>query len=168
MPRLFKRRAGVIAAAEDPYTTVEDDQDMPRGDVIVTLARFRREGEWLLDGVRRIGVRLAPDEFPEGLANELGRLCCIALVFPKFRDGRAYSAARVLRDRLCFDREVRAVGEVLVDQARYMVRCGFDAFAPADDSTPEQWTAATHSFRHVYQRASDDLEPAFVERERVA
>ena len=168
MPKLFKLRDGAIVAAEDPYTAVEDDQDMPRGDVIVSLARFRREGEWLLDGIRRVGVRLAPDEFPESLASELGRLCCIALVFPKFRDGRAYSAARVLRDRLKFEREVRAVGEVLIDQARYMVRCGFDAFNPADDSTPEQWTAAAHRFRHVYQRASDATEPAFVERERVA
>ncbi len=167
MPRLFKLQGGAIVAAEDPYTTIEDDQDMARGDVIVSLARFRREGEWLLDGPRHVGVRLAPDEFPEGLANELSRLCCVALVFPKFRDGRAYSAARILRDRLKFQREVRAVGEVLVDQARYMVRCGFDAFSPADASMPEQWTAATHRFRHVYQRASDDLEPAFVERERV-
>ena len=168
MPKLFKLRAGEIVAADDPYTSIEDDQDMPRGDVIVSLARFRREGEWLLDGLRRVGVRLAPDEFPESLANELGRLCCIALVFPKFRDGRAYSAARILRDRLGFERELRAVGEVLIDQGRYMVRCGFDAFAPADTSTPEQWTAALHGFRHVYQRASDDREPAFVERERVA
>ena len=168
MPRLFKLRDGKVVAAEDPYTTIEDDQDMPRGDVIVSLARFRREGEWLLDGLRRVGVRLAPDEFPESLANELGRLCCIALVFPKFRDGRAYSAARILRDRLNFEHEVRAVGDVLVDQARYMVRCGFDAFVPNDASTPEQWTAATRRFRHVYQRASDTLEPAFVERERVA
>ena len=168
MPKLFKLRGGAVVAADDPYTAIEDDQDMPRGDVIVSLARFRREGEWLLDGPRRVGVRLAPDEFPETLAGDLERLCCVALVFPKFRDGRAYSAARVLRDRLKFEHEVRAVGEVLVDQARYLVRCGFDAFVPADASTPEQWTAATHRFRHVYQRASDSLEPAFVERENVA
>ncbi len=167
MPRLFKLRDGAIVAAEDPYTSIEDDQDMARGDVIVSLARFRREGEWLFDGLRRVGVRLAPEEAPEGLSNELDRLCCVALVFPKFRDGRAYSAARILRDRLGFRQEVRAVGDVLVDQARYMVRCGFDAFMPNDASTLEQWTAATRRFRHVYQRASDSLEPAFVERERV-
>ncbi len=168
MQRLFKLRAGEIAAAEDPYTTIEDDQDLPRGDVIVSLARFHREGEYLLDCCRQVGVRIAPDEAPESLAGEIGRLHLIALVFPKFRDGRSYSAARIVRDRLRFTGELRAVGEVFVDQGRFMARCGFDAFVPADASTPEQWTAATRRFRHVYQRASDDREPAFVEREKVA
>lgn len=168
MPKLFKHVSEAIVEVEDPYTTIEDDQDLPRGDVIVSLARFRREGEHLLDGLRRVGVRLAPDDLPEGLANEIGRLHLIALVFPKFRDGRSFSSARIVRDRLRFEGELRAVGDVVVDQARYMVRCGFDAFEPGDGSAPEQWTAATHRFRHVYQRASDDLEPAFVEREGVS
>ena len=167
MPKLFKRRDADIVATEDPYTAVEDDQDLPRGDLIVSLARFRREGEYLLDGCRQVGVRLAPDDLPESLANEMGRLHVIALVFPKFRDGRSYSSARIVRDRLRFEGELRAVGDVVVDQARYMVRCGFDAFEPSDASSPEQWTAATRHFRHVYQRASDGMEPAFVERERV-
>ena len=168
MPRLFKRRDGEIVAVEDPYTSVEDDQDLPRGDLIVSLARFNRESDYLLNGCRQVGVRLVPEDAPESLADELERLHLVALVFPKFRDGRSYSSARILRDRLMFGGELRAVGDVVVDQARYMVRCGFDAFEPADASTPKQWTAATHRFRHVYQRASDGLEPAFVERERAA
>ncbi len=74
MPKLFKRLGEDILAVEDSYTAVEDDQDLPRGDLIVSLARFRREGEYLLDGCRQVGVRLAPDDLPESLANEIGRL----------------------------------------------------------------------------------------------
>jgi uncharacterized protein (DUF934 family) len=60
---------------------------------------------------------------------------------------------------------VRAVGEVLREQARFMVRCGFDAFEPADGSTPEQWAHKVGEFRHVYQRAADHAAPAFEARE---
>jgi len=56
------------------------------------------------------------------------------------------------------------VGDVLREQAQFMLRCGFDAFEPADGSTPEDWEHAAHRFRHVYQRAADGRTPAFVER----
>ena len=75
-----------------------------------------------------------------------------------------HSGARILRERLGYAGELRAVGDVLLEQARFMIRCGFDAFEPAVDTGPEQWTAAGYRYRHVYQRAADALEPAFVER----
>jgi uncharacterized protein (DUF934 family) len=56
------------------------------------------------------------------------------------------------------------MGDVLLEQARFMIRCGFDAFEPADGATPEHWTAAEARYRHVYQRAADAREPAFAER----
>ncbi len=164
MPTLIKWRDGEACLAEDPFTTIEDDQDTPRGDVIVSLARFERDGEWLLNGSRKVGVRLAPEDPVEALEGVLPKLHVVALTFPKFRDGRAFSTARLLRERYSFPCEVRAVGDVLIDQARYMVRCGFDAFVPADGSSPEAWTAAAHRFRHVYQRAADTRLPAYAER----
>jgi uncharacterized protein (DUF934 family) len=93
-------------------------------------------------------------------------LALVALAFPKFRDGRQYSNGRVLRERFGFKGELRAVGDVLREQAGFMVRCGFDAFEPADGSTPEQWEHVTRRFRHVYQPAADGRAPAFVERGR--
>ena len=88
----------------------------------------------------------------------------VALNFPKFGDGRAYSSARLLRERFHFKGEVRAVGDVLREQAGYMVRCGFDAFEPADGSTPADWERAAQRYRHVYQRSSDGRPAALAER----
>ena len=100
----------------------------------------------------------------EDLAYDLPRLAVVELAFAKFRDGRPYSTARVLRGRLEYRGEVRAIGDVLREQALHMVRCGIDAFVTADDSTPEIWDQAAHRYRHVYQRGADDRQPAFVER----
>jgi uncharacterized protein (DUF934 family) len=157
-------RDGQASAAEDPFTFVADDEPVPPGDVIVSLARYRSEGAHLAAPARKLGVRLTPAEAPEDLAGAVGDLAVIALEFPRFRDGRPYSAARLLRERLGFGGELRAVGDVLVEQALFMIRCGFDAFEPADASGPAAWTHAAHRFRHVYQRAADGREPAFAER----
>jgi uncharacterized protein (DUF934 family) len=165
MPTRIKVEDGHMLPVEDPFTWVADDQDLVQGDVILSLARFQAEGDRLLSEGRAVGVRLKSDEEVEALAYDLPRLSVVALEFPKFRDGRAYSNARILRERYGFKGEIRAVGDVLREQAHFMLRCGFDAFEPADGSGAQQWQAATQRFRHVYQRAADARVPAFVERE---
>ncbi|HEX3364661.1 DUF934 domain-containing protein [Phenylobacterium sp.] len=155
---------GAFVLAEDPFTAVADDQAIPPGDVIVSLTRFQAEGESLLGEGRQVGVRLESDEEIEALAYDLPEIAVVALAFPKFGDGRAYTSARLLRERFQYKGEVRAVGDVLREQAGYMVRCGFDAFEPADGSTVEAWERATHRFRHVYQRASDGRPAAYEAR----
>lgn len=165
MPLLIKLADGRFDWLEDPFTAVADDEILPHGDVIISLTRFQAEGEALLSEGRAIGVRLEPDEEVEALAYDLPRLSVVALAFPKFGDGRAFSAARLLRERLGYAGQVRAVGEVLRDQAGFMVRTGFDAFAPVDGATPEDWARAAARHRHVYQRSVDGRAPAFVERE---
>jgi uncharacterized protein (DUF934 family) len=166
MPTRIKVTEGHMAPVDDPFTTVADDEPLPRGDVILSLTRFQAEGDRLLSEGRSVGVRLKSDEEVEALAYDLPRIAVVALEFPKFRDGRAYSNARILRERYGFKGEVRAVGDVLREQAMFMLRCGFDAFEPADGSGAQQWQAATQRFRHVYQRAADAREPAFVERSK--
>lgn len=165
MPTLIKLAGHEMTWAEDVFTDVADEDAVPEGPVILSLTRFQAEGDALLSGNRAVGVRIQPDEAVEDLAYDLPRVAVVALVFPKFRDGRAYSSARLLRERLGYAGEVRAVGDVLREQAGFMARCGFDAFIPADGSTPEQWAAAASRYRHVYQRAADDRVPAYVERE---
>jgi uncharacterized protein (DUF934 family) len=165
MPTLIKWNDGRADLEEDPFTAVADDEPMPRGDVIISLNRFQAEGDYLLSECRNVGVRIEPDEAVEALAYDLPRLALVALAFPKHRDGRAYSGARLLRERFAFKGEVRAVGDVLREQAHYMIRCGFDAFEPADGSTPADWAHVAARYRHVYQRGADQRAPAFVERQ---
>jgi uncharacterized protein (DUF934 family) len=165
MPTLISWRDDHAVEVEDPFTAVADDLEIPPGDVIISLTRFQNEGDRLHSESRQVGVRVESDEAIEDLAYDLPRIAVVALVFPKFRDGRAYTSARLLRERFGYKGEVRAVGDVLREQARFMVRCGIDAFEPADGSTAEQWDRAAHRFRHVYQRAADRQVPAFEERQ---
>jgi uncharacterized protein (DUF934 family) len=164
MPMLIRWIDGAAVALADPFVTVDDDQPMPRGDVVIGLTRFQNEGDRLIGEGRSVGVRIEAHEAVESLAYDLPRIALVALVFPKFRDGRAYSAAMLLRTRLGFRGELRAVGDVLLEQAPFMIRCGIDAFEPADGSGADQWNRAARRFRHVYQRAADDRIPAYLER----
>jgi uncharacterized protein (DUF934 family) len=164
MPTFISLKDGAFALAEDPFTNVGDEEAVPPGDVIISLTRFQSEGEALLGEGRAVGVRLESHEEVEALAYDLPQLAVVALAFPKFGDGRAYSYARILRERFGFKGEIRAVGDVLREQAGQTVRCGFNAFEPADGSSPEDWRRASQRFRHVYQRASDGRAPASAER----
>ena len=165
MQKLIKLHGQAADWANERFVNVADDEPLPdAGGVILTLTRFQAEGDALLDQGRAVGVRLEVGESVEDLAYDLPRLSLVALAFPKFRDGRPYSSARLLRERFGFDGEIRAVGDVLREQAGFMVRCGFDSFEPSDGSTPQEWVATAFRFRHVYQRAADDREPAYVER----
>jgi uncharacterized protein (DUF934 family) len=164
MPKLIKLTADGAAFSEDPFVFVLDDEPTPtQGDIIVSLQRFVAEGE-ALAADRRVGVVVQPGDLVEDLVYDLARLPVVALAFPKYRDGRAYSSARLLRERFGYTGEIRAVGDVLQEQAQHMVRCGFDAFEPADGADPQAWFRAAHRYRHVYQRAADGREPAFQER----
>jgi len=164
MPKLIKLTDGGAELVDDRFTTVADDEDVPAGDIILSLTRYQAEGEALAGSGREIGVVLAGDEEVEALVYDLPRIPVIALSFAKFRDGRHYSSARLLRERYGYKGEIRAVGDVLREQAGPMVRCGIEVFAPSDGSTPEQWAATVARFRHVYQRAADSREPIFAER----
>ena len=164
MPTLIKLINGRPSWANDSFVDLGDEDPVPsEGAVIVSLKRLKAEADALFKG-RSVGVRLNADEAVEDLVPYLPKLSLVATVFPKYRDGRAFSSAALLRERYGFKGEVRAVGDVLREQARYMVRCGMDAYMPTDGSTPEDWAGSVFRFRHVYQAAADGLEPAFAER----
>lgn len=165
MPSLIEIENGVARGVDDPFTWVPDGEDLVPGDVIVSLTRFQADGERLLSEGRRVGVRLKTDEEAEALAYDLPRIAVVALEFPKHLDGRSYTNARLLTDRLGYTGQIRAVGDVLREQATYMVRCGFNAFEPADDASANEWQAASRRYRHSYQRGSNGLAPAFEERQ---
>lgn len=143
----------------DRWVSVRDGEEIPAdAPAIVTLARWRAE-EGLSGRVAPLGVRLASDEAPEDIADDLRRFELIALEFPKFTDGRAYSHARVLRERYGYRGELRAVGNVLRDQLLFMLRCGFDTFEIASETAADDWRAAIEEIGLFYQPAADGRKP---------
>ncbi|MBF6602727.1 MAG: DUF934 domain-containing protein [Sphingorhabdus sp.] len=88
----------------------------------------------------------------------LDRLQLVVIDFPRFRDGRGYSSARILREA-GYTGEIRAVGDVLVDQIWHMRRCGFDSFAPDSPLDPKVVEESLSRYEFVYQSAADDAVP---------
>ena len=131
---------------------------------LVTQTQFLADPQRHLGGGAPIGVRAAPADAVEDLAPHLAHIALVAIEYPGPGEGRGYTYARLLRQRYGFKGEIRAVGDVLREQAGFMLRCRFDTFAPADGSSPDEWTHVAHRFRHVYQRGEDGREPAFAER----
>ena len=99
-------------------------------------------------------VRVEPGDDARLLIPFLDRLALIEIAFPSFMDGRGYSSARVLREA-GYTGELRAAGDVLLDQIRHMVRCGFDSFAPQKPIAREAAEEAIARFEHVYQPTVD-------------
>ena len=108
-------------------------------------------------------VRLQPGDDARALAPVLDRLTLVEIAFPRFRDGRGYSAARILRE-LGFTGEIRAVGDVLVDQLLFMRRSGIDGFAPDEPLDPAVVERTLARYPFVYQRAADTATPAWALR----
>ena len=111
-----------------------------------------------LDQSNATAVRLEPDDDARALIPFLDRLTLIEVAFPKYRDGRGYSAARILREA-GYQGEWRAQGDVLVDQIAFMRRCGFDSFAPEASLNPEAVARALSNYDQVYQKAADTAVP---------
>ena len=103
-----------------------------------------------------VGIVLMPTDDPLALAGRLDGLAVIAVEFAKFSDGRGYSIATLLRSRLGFKGEIRAVGDVLIDQLFAMARCGIDSFALRGDQDVEVAKRAFETFPAVYQWAADE------------
>ena len=130
------------------------------GDVIVSLKQWNTWNAAPGERSGRLAVVLHSDERPEQIEG-LERLPLIAIDFPKFGDGRGYTNARLLRERLAYRGELRAVGEVLRDQLFYMHRCGIDSFALKAGKDIEGALSAFDDFSVAYQAAADDPRPLF-------
>jgi uncharacterized protein (DUF934 family) len=141
---------------EDRFVHLADDEPIPdRLPVIVSAQRFLADHDGFAGRLAPVGV-VWPNDRPVGeLAPYLASVALVALVFPKFRDGRAYSQARLLRERHGFRGELRATGQVLRDQFLFLLRAGFDSF---DVSKPADAAAFAESVRRYgvfYQPTAD-------------
>jgi uncharacterized protein (DUF934 family) len=146
---------------EDDWQLLDADADVPaQGDVIVSVEQWNQNCDALLGRSGKVGVVLRSHQDPEDILRR-DELPLIAIDFPKFSDGRGYSSARLLRDRLGFKGELRAVGDVLRDQLFYMLRCGIDSFALKTGKDIDGALEAFREFSVTYQAAADDPRPLF-------
>lgn len=142
-------------------TTDELEQGLPATDVIVPFTYWLDQQEALKEHTAKVAVYLNPEDDVEQLQSLLDTFPMIALYFPQFKDGRAYSHARILRDRFNYQGELRAVGDVLRDQLFYMQRCGFDAFQVKDGKDAEGAINGLDDFSVTYQTAADGALPVY-------
>jgi uncharacterized protein (DUF934 family) len=159
-------KAGKVV--EDPFVDASAAEALPAsGAVIVSLDQWRAQRDALLARDTPLGLRLHSDQSPELVADEVQRFAMIALEFPKFRDGRAYSYARLLRERYGFKGELRAVGDVLMEQLFFMLRVGFDAFDLQQSPDPvAAFQTAMSDFSVWYQPTADGRKTALQLRHR--
>jgi uncharacterized protein (DUF934 family) len=152
---------------DDRYLRVLDEAPIPDGvPVILPAARLIAE---FADVARReapTGVLWPNDRKVSELTPYLDRLALVALAFPNFKDGRAYSQARALRERHGYRGELRATGDVLRDQFLFLVRAGFDAFEVRKDADATAFAEAIVRYSVFYQPAGDTV--MAVQRARLA
>ncbi len=142
--------------ADDPYVRVMDDAVIgDDGAVLVPAARLLADAGELVLRPGLTGVLWPNDRDVAELAPHLDRLALVALAFPNFKDGRAYSQARVLRERHRFRGELRAIGQILRDQFLFQLRAGFDAFEVAKPADAEAFAEAIGRYSVFYQPATD-------------
>jgi len=147
-------KGGRIVA--DGFVRVADDAPVPeRMPVIVSAARFLTDAETLLRRDAPTGVIWPNDHRVTELDPYLPSLALVALVFPTFKDGRAFSQARLIRERYGFRGELRATGQVLRDQFLFMLRAGFDAFEVTKDADAAAFAQATRRYSVFYQPTGD-------------
>lgn len=121
-------------------------------------------GKEHFEGRDDIGVWFDSHDEPEILDGLVNELKLIAVNFPKFSDGRGYSIARLLRERFGYQNELRAIGDVLLDQLQFMKRCGFDSYALREYKDATKAARSLSFFSQGYQAATDTDMPLFRRR----
>ena len=160
------------ALCQDEWHYSDDETALSDAPTIISLTRLKAEAEVLRARNAKLGVRLLADgngktklgEDVAELAPYLDMLSLVSIDFPTYRNGRGFSAARILREQFNFDGELRASGDVLHDQWAMMRRCGITAFELAPRVSLEVFTKAMDELSEAYQPASDDQRGALWKR----
>jgi uncharacterized protein (DUF934 family) len=150
---------------DDPYLRVLDEGAIvDDAAVLIPAPRLIADAGELARRAGRTGVLWPNDRAVAELAPHLDHLALVALMFPSFKDGRAYSQARILRERYHFRGELRATGDVLRDQFLFLYRAGFDAFEVRKAADAAAFVEAVGRYSVFYQPASDGRPSAFRRR----
>jgi uncharacterized protein (DUF934 family) len=149
----------------DSFVHVADDAEIPADSaILISAARFMGDPEALSQRAGRTGLIWPNNRDLDDIVPYLDRVAVIALAFPTFRDGRAYSQARLLRERHGYRGELRATGQVLRDQFLFMMRAGFDAFEVKKAGDAEAFANTVKRYSVFYQPTGDGRVTALHQR----
>ena len=149
---------------EDSWQNIGDEtgiEQLPDVKIIVSLALWNEHKQALRQRGEALGIKLTSEDDVAVIAAELSDFALVALQFPAFRDGRAYSQARNLRQHYGYQGEIRACGNVLRDQVAFMERVGFNSF---EIDVHQDINDAMNAFNEIsikYQASSDDPLPHY-------
>lgn len=142
----------------------DEDTHAAEGSFTVSLARWQAEKASLAQCGNPVGVRLIATDEPEALADDLARLPLIVLDMNPFTDGRTFSQARLLRERMGYSGEIRVCGDFLRDQMFFLQRVGVDAFEFPEGIDLADRLKAFQEFSVTYQSAADNPVPLYRRR----
>lgn len=130
------------------------------GDWLVSAALWLEHAEVLRQRQHPVGLLLSPQDKVAQLQGQLDGLALIAVDFPSFKEGQGFSHGRLLRTRLGWTGEMRAVGNVLIDIVHYLARCGFDSFTitPEHDAETAQRQLKAFTVHHQKHYRSPAVE----------
>lgn len=130
--------------------TLHDDQILP-------YAYWLEHKDSIKQGLNRIAIWLNSNDDIEQLSDDLSSISLIALNFPKFGDGRAFTMAHLLQDKHSFKGEIRAIGHPIADQAQFLFRCGVDSIDIPEGQDPAIWIKEATRMSRFYQRSVENV-----------
>lgn len=159
MPNIIQNNAIIL----DTFTQINTDTNLEAlsGNIIVPLAIWEANQSLFATHTGQVGLYIENSVDIEALEIDLNQFSLIALNFPEFVDGRAYSQARIIRTRINYKGALRATGDVLHDQLFFMQRCGFNEYAVREDKNMEVALEGLSDFSVKYQSATDESKPLF-------
>ena len=161
MPQVLKDNRLI----DDSWTLLtEDSESLPSGDILLSYSQWQTFSDQLDSHDGSVGVIIEGNADIEDIIEPLLKLPLIAINFPKFADGRAFSSARLIRERYEYTGEIRAVGGFIRDQLYYLSRCGFNAFKFDDSVDLTESAKSLQDFSEVYQVSVDQESPLFRRR----
>lgn len=150
---------------EDHWIHLDEESDLPSGTcATVSLDRLEALSEKESETLAKLGVRIGPDQDVSRLKAQMKRIDMVVLTLSPFTDGRSFSQARILREQLGFQGEIRASGDFLRDQMYYLHRLGVDSFEFAEGTDLNDRLRAFNEFTVTYQAAQDEPQPLYRRR----
>jgi uncharacterized protein (DUF934 family) len=138
---------------DNSWSYIADDAELKSGDICVSVPKWKKDKQQLLNHDGKIGIRIRPEDSTEDLADDLEMIQLIELDFPTLADGRLFSHAWLLRARHQYQGEIRATGHYLPDQVFYLSRVGVNAFSPEKPEDLPTLLDSLNDFSVTYQNS---------------